>query len=96
MDPLLAECKKREIPRDLFFAYEDANSNSLDGKVPQVCIEACQACEIRITCLDWALQFEAHGYWGGTRRNARMKLRKKLGIRIASPTTRPPWMAEER
>ena len=95
MNPLDAECRKRVIPTENFYLYEQENSNTVGAQVPIECVEACQACSIRITCLDWALDHEAHGYWASTRRNRRMKLRRQLGIRISNPTTRPPWMTDE-
>ena len=89
-----AECRKRGIPTELFYSYEESNSNSADGRVPKECVEACQACTIRVVCLDWALLHEDHGYFATTRRNVRKKLRKQLGIRISAPTSRPPWFED--
>ena len=92
MDPFAAECRKRKLPTSSFFDYEDiANPNHPLGKVPQECVDACQSCEIRTTCLEWALQHEEHGYWAMTRRNARKKLRKDLGIRLIKTHDVPPW-----
>ena len=86
------ECRKRKIPVNAFYDYEAvANPNSADGRVPQVCVEACAACEIRVECLDWALSFEELGFFAGMRRNARKKLRKQLGIRLRDPDRIPPW-----
>lgn len=92
MDPNQAECRRREIPANWFFDYENvANPNTPLGKVPEECKAACAACEIRVICLDWALSHERNGYWGGTRKNARMKLRKTLGIRLIETHSLPPW-----
>lgn len=92
VDPFSAECRKRGIPANRFFDYEArANPQHLDGRVPQECVDACQACPIRVICLDWSLAHESHGYWAGTRRNARNKLRKQLGIRLIKTNSPPPW-----
>lgn len=92
MNPLDAECRKRGIPTNRFFDYESiANPQHPDGRVPQECIDACQNCKIRVTCLDWALQHESHGFFAMTRRNARNKLRKQLGIRLTKVHSQPPW-----
>ena len=96
MHPDDAECHKRKIPVNLFFSYEEiANPNHPDGKVPQVVIDACQNCKIRVACLDWALAHEEIGFYAMTRRNARKKLRKQLGIRLRDPTEPPPWMQRD-
>ena len=94
MNPFDAECRKRKIPTNLFFDYEEFNPREPSGQVPQVIIDACQHCEIRITCLDWALQHESHGYWALTRRNARNKLRKDLGTRLIKTAVAPPWWVD--
>lgn len=95
MVDLEPECRKRQIPPNLFFDYEESNPNTPAGQVPTVCIEACQACAIRVTCLDWALCFADHGFFAMTRRNARMKLRRQLKITITAPTGPPPWWPKE-
>lgn len=86
-----AECRKRGIPTRLYFDYEEHNPNSPEGQVPRECIEACQACAIRVACLDWALENGDHGFYAMTRRNARMKLRRQLGIHVSSNIKPPPW-----
>jgi hypothetical protein len=92
MDPNLAECRKREIPANWFFDYENiANPNHPLGRVPKECVDACKACSIRVECLDYALSFALNGYWGGTRKNARQKLRKTLGVRLLNQAEPPPW-----
>ena len=92
VNPSDAECQKRKIPTNLFFDFEIiANPQHPMGRVPQECVDACRECGIRMECLEWALQHEEHGYWAGTRRNARKKLRKDLGIRLIKTTTNPPW-----
>lgn len=91
-----AECRKRGIPTNFFFDYEDiANPQAINGRVPQECRDACEACVIRVTCLDWALSHEEHGFWALTRRNARKKLRKQLGIRLVKTSSKPPWWSDE-
>jgi hypothetical protein len=93
VNSLDAECRKREIPTEMFFLFEESNPNTREGQVPEECRAACLACKIRLECLDWALLHEDHGYYATTRRNARKKLRKQLGIRISAPTSAPPWQS---
>jgi hypothetical protein len=96
MDADDAECHKRKIPTNLFYDYEQvANPQHPDGRVPQIVIDACTDCKIRVQCLDWALSFEELGYFALTRRNARKKLRKQLGIRLRDPDEAPPWSVHD-
>ena len=95
VDPLDAECRKRRIPTSAFFDYEAIhNPQAPKGRVPMECINACNACEIRVICLNWALAHEEHGFFAGTRRNARKKLRKDLGIRLTKVASKPPWWSD--
>jgi len=96
MNPQDAECRKRGIPCNWFFDYENiANPNHPLGRVPKACVDACANCSIRVECLDWALSHELHGYWAGTRKNARQKLRKTLGVRLIRSESSPPWWDED-
>lgn len=40
------------------------------------------ACPILVSCLEWALQHEKEGVWGGTTPEERDKIRKKNGTRV--------------
>jgi WhiB family redox-sensing transcriptional regulator len=56
----------------------------------------CNACEVNVTCLDWAIRHETWGYWAGTTEAQRdeFRRRKKIPLEPISdwvPTSaRPP------
>lgn len=39
--------------------------------------EACENCDVRTACLEWALKYEEYGFWAGTSREQRGRLRKQ-------------------
>ena len=47
--------------------------------------EACEGCPVRTQCLNHALLYERHGFWGGTTEEKRRTLRKELGIKAKTP-----------
>ena len=42
----------------------------------------CQECDIRSKCLNYALEFELHGIWGGTLPQEREEIRRTHGIAL--------------
>lgn len=56
---------------ELFFADERAKRRGLPAEVPPEIDPFCQACEVRITCLNWALDNDEDGVWGGTTKQQR-------------------------
>lgn len=44
-------------------------------------ITICQGCQFRVPCLQYALEHDVSGIWGGLTENKRVLLRKKLGIK---------------
>ena len=40
----------------------------------------CERCSVRARCLDWALEFEEFGVFGGTTPEERKQLRRQRGI----------------
>ena len=42
----------------------------------------CGRCRDRPECLAWALEHEAHGFWGGHTAAARKRLRARFGIEL--------------
>jgi len=47
--------------------------------------EACESCPVKTQCLNHALLYEKHGFWGGTTEQMRRTIRRKSGIRAVSP-----------
>lgn len=63
---LRSRCFQLGLDPDLFF--EDI--------VPSECKAACAACTVRADCLDYALENEPQGFWGGcTMRERRRRLK---------------------
>lgn len=58
----------REVDPDLFFP-EPSFSAAAAKKV-------CLACDVRIECLEYAVEHGEHGIWGGLSDNQRMALRR--------------------
>jgi WhiB family redox-sensing transcriptional regulator len=56
---------------ELFFADERAKRRGLPAEVPPEIDPFCQSCEVRITCLNWALEHDEDGVWGGTTKQQR-------------------------
>lgn len=71
---------------DLFFPEE---VRSAVGRAILVeAREVCFGCEVREECLEYALQFEEWGIWGGMSEQERNRLRRKRGIRFLNVSTR--------
>lgn len=47
----------------------------------QRAMSICEQCPIRESCLEYAIQAEPHGIWGGTTEEEREYIRLKVGIR---------------
>jgi len=79
-----AACRK--MPIDDFFPVSPSNSLSASRrklhmeKIERV-IDVCRNCIEQEKCLDYALQAEPHGIWGGTTEGEREYLRLRLGIK---------------
>ena len=43
-------------------------------------VAACDRCEVRDECLDWAVVHEKFGYWGGMGERPRRRLRRERGV----------------
>jgi hypothetical protein len=55
-------------------------------KISDEAVKACGSCPCQAQCLDWAVQHESVGYWGGTSEKTRRAMRKHLKIRLVSPS----------
>ena len=72
----------RDEPKATFYGHEDGSRGlSLQA------IRLCAACPVSPDCLDYAMKFEDHGYWGGTTAKKRREARERLGTRVQ----RPQW-----
>jgi WhiB family redox-sensing transcriptional regulator len=69
----LAECK--DVPPSIFYDRE-SREDILRAK------SYCEKCEVRIACLDHALEVgEKHGVWGGLTEDERENLQQRVAFR---------------
>lgn len=74
MFPFLEEAACRGLDPELFYAEGAAavaQAKSL-----------CAACPVSASCLEWAIQREEFGVWGGTTARERSALRRERGLRL--------------
>lgn len=45
-------------------------------------INTCNTCPVKALCLNWAVEHEAWGVWGGTTPKQRQQMRRTLGITL--------------
>lgn len=67
-----------------FFADERAKRRGLPAEVPPQVASICGACEVRIECLNWALENEEEGVWGGTTLQQREAMKRPI-VRAKCP-----------
>ena len=66
----------REIGVEVFFPdVPDASDYKLARTI-------CSGCGVREQCLEWAVQHEPHGMWGGTTPVERKIIRRKRNIML--------------
>ena len=71
---LEAECYKQGIDPVLFFPMEGGASSK---KALRPVYETCEACPVREECLEYALENNEYGIWGGTSRKERQRIRRQ-------------------
>lgn len=49
-------------------------------------ISVCNECDLRLKCLEYSLEWEPFGIWGGQPEGEREKMRRSLGLHIKRPT----------
>jgi hypothetical protein len=52
----------------------------------KLAVGICKLCDKRIECLNYAIEWEPFGIWGGETEGARERMRRNLGLRILRPT----------
>lgn len=60
----------RNASSDLFFPQYDSPSST------ELAIKICDGCTFRAECLDWALDHNETGVWGGTSETTRRSLKR--------------------
>jgi WhiB family redox-sensing transcriptional regulator len=71
----------REIGNEFFFPDLD---NESDTSMYAFGKRICAGCDVKQTCLDWAVRHEGFGLWGGATPRERMDIRRKLNIQLES------------
>jgi WhiB family redox-sensing transcriptional regulator len=74
MFPFLDDAACRGLDPELFYAEGAAaiaHAKSL-----------CSICPVQTACLDWAVQREEFGVWGGTTARERSAMRRQRGVRL--------------
>lgn len=60
-----------EIGSDLFFQEEDEPNNWKSAK------KVCSLCSVKYECLEYAIEMNVEGVWGGTTKRERMQIKKQ-------------------
>jgi WhiB family redox-sensing transcriptional regulator len=71
----------RGVDPNLFFP--DSGSPGCNDEAART----CATCPVQHACLDHALRHEWSGYWAGTTKRDRIRLRRERGITLESPQT---------
>lgn len=54
--------------------------DSLTPKMAKRLRTICADCHVQAACAEWAIWFEADGFWGGLTPNERKEIRRERGI----------------
>ena len=68
--------------------------NSSDYAHKEHLARICASCPVKIECLEYALEYNVEGWWGGTTAAVRRQIRKHRGM-TAKPVM-PDWEARAR
>ena len=68
-------CRKEGARTDIFFA--DSGRRVEDRLAVQEALSFCIRCEVRVECLEYAIDCMEHGVWGGTTLDERDRIRQK-------------------
>lgn len=67
-------------PVDWFFPEAPRTRQSMINN--REALRICSECNIVDDCLQYALEFEIHGIWGGTMPKEREEMRRSRGVRL--------------
>lgn len=76
--PNLGRALCREIGIEFFFPEDGKRGNGNETYV--LARKICANCPVREECLEWGIQHESHGMWGGTTPHERKLIRRKRKI----------------
>lgn len=67
-------------PVDWFFPEAPRTRQSIINN--REALHICNECDIKDACLQYALEFELHGIWGGTMPKEREHIRRIRGVKL--------------
>lgn len=65
---------------DLFYLPPHRNAESIEKE--RQAMSLCRVCPSQEQCLNYALQHEVYGIWGGMTERARRAMRREMGISV--------------
>jgi hypothetical protein len=65
--------------------WEIGSANEYLSKVTDNLARVCETCPVLAECFNYAVHHEEWGFWGGTTRNERIRLRHQYKIRLSDP-----------
>lgn len=74
-----AACRQAET--DYWFPTDGDDTKTMCANAKAVCAK----CTVREECLQWALDHESFGVWGGTTEKERILLRRRQNIKRRTP-----------
>ena len=89
-----AKCRGEDV--NIFFGVDiDASEEERRAWSPEPAKVICKGCPVKGMCLEYALENERYGVWGGLDARARNEMAAKRGLRIAgrSPCGTPAGYA---
>lgn len=63
------------VDPDIFFPETDGKK--LPKEVVKLATDICNGCPVEAECLEWAIENESHGIWGGKTSTERNKIRRE-------------------
>ena len=78
--PDFSDALCKEIGVEFFYPEEDVSFVSLAKKI-------CSNCPVINECLQWGIEHEVHGIWGGTVPRTRQMMRRTMGITVDQIST---------
>lgn len=73
----------REVGTEFFYPQD---GNERDISLYSFGRMICSGCEVKAQCLEWGIQHEIYGMWGGTTPRERAVIRRKRNIQVNQPS----------
>lgn len=82
-----AACKDRPGGYQLFFPD--------DAAVAEIALRICDGCPVKAPCLDYAIEYNERGIWGGTSERGREQIRRSMRT-LSGRANRRPYTNDSR